>query len=352
MVNSIVNVCSPTFEWAESYGRLAEELSRGLAEKGIHVNKIGGQVEDGAHFLPAMGGFLLGYPTLYELFTPLANLGPRVALTMFESTGLPEGWAERLNKVSTITVPARWLVQVFRDNGITTPVEVVPLGISETFKKPQRRYAENSPFTFITFADRGWRKGWWHALRAFVGAFGHDMNYRLIIKVRNAPALSPIQNPNVQVITDDYTDEQMVELYHQCHVMIAANCAEGFGFLPREFAATGGLALATNWGGTADDIEHWGIPVPYAIDKAWPDDPEWWGKMGRWAEPDVDALAYQLRYVAENYSAYQDFAVRAAGFVAANYRWSLYTKQMWSVWEQTVEAYHASNYAGTQEIPA
>lgn len=349
---SIVNLCSPTFEAAESYGRIALELDKALTALGADVTPIGGYspAQAGRRIKLATGGILLGYPTLWELYTPLVHHGPRLALTMFESTILPKGWVERLNQAAGVVVPAKWLVDVFKDNGINVPIRSIPLGISETFFKPKRRDM-TQPFTFIAFADRGWRKGWWHATQAFVKAFGRDMNYRLILKVRNAPQLS-ISNPNIEIIHDELDDAGLIELYHRCHVMVSANCAEGFGFLPREFAATGGLSLATNWGGTADAIEQWGVPIPYTLSPAWRDDQEWYGNLGMWAEPDVEGLSHLMRHVASEYSAYQDFAMRAAGYVSSHYRWSLMGQQVYGFWNALLEARYGSKHSGKDTLPA
>lgn len=325
-----VNVCSHTWHRAESYGRLARELAHGLSGLGVHVNHIGHDAP-GKPVRPALGGILFGYPTAFNGFGVMAEAGPRVAITMFESTRLPDGWAERLNQCSAVIVPTLWQVQVFRESGVHVPLHVIPLGISDVFKRPARRDAQRKPFTFLAFVDRGRRKGWVHAVIAFNQAFGNDMAYRLVLKGRGEPL--PILNPNIEVITGDMDDQQLASLYKRAHVMIAANLGEGFGFLPREFAATGGLALATNWGGTADDIQQWGLPIPASTQPAWPDKAAWSGKLGEWADPDVDALADMLRYVADHYDSYQDFTVRAAGFVQSHYRWSLYAKQVLRVWE-------------------
>lgn len=348
-----INVACPTFKTAESYGRLAGEIATYLAGMGYHVNRIGGAgLVDGARFMPVAGGLVMGYPTLYQGFGGLVNAGPKLALTMFESTQLPPNWAEPLNACSRVVVPAKWLVEVFRQSGVEVPVEVAPLGISNTFMVPKlRRFT--TPFTFLTIGDRGYRKGWWHALRAFTNAFGKDMRYRLIIKARggHTAALAGISNPNVEIITDEYSDAQMLELYHRSHVMLFPSCAEGFGFPPREFAATGGVALATDFGGTADDIEHWGIPIPYALTEAWENHDEWKDHLGLWADPDVDALADLMHHVASHFDdAYASFGLRAAGYCLSHYTWKRCTQIIDRAWNKVLD--DASNARRENAVPA
>lgn len=351
----IINICSPTWELAESYGRIAIELAQGLSNAETHVNRIGEDVGVLPLFKPTLGGIMLGYPTLWDKFGPVVTNGPQIAITMYESTKLLAGWAEQLNKLDAVIVPSHWLVDVFRQNGVTAPIHVVPLGISNVFKQVTRRDYSVKPFKFITIADRGWRKGWWHTLRAFSKAFGkNNMDVQLILKTRGSQVLAESlkDNLNVQVIDQSYTDQEMVDLYHQCHVMVSANCAEGFGFTPREFASTGGISLATNWGGTADDLQWWGQPIAYTMDKAWPDDDEWKGKQGDWAEPDVDALASQMRFIAAHHSAYEDQALRGAGYVIAHYRWALFVKQVKHIWQQVLEKRYGSVSAGAEPVSA
>lgn len=348
-----INVCSPTFAPAESYGRIALEISDQFARMGHYVNRLGGfdPAKDGDRFRLAMGGILLGYPTLWELYTPLVNRGVRLALTMFESTILPEGWVERLNQADGIVVPSVWQVKVFRDNGITKPIRVIPLGISEAFCQPKKREVSD-PFTFIAFADRGYRKGWWHAVQAFVQAFGSSPKHRLILKTREAEMKGAFSNANIEVVTDQMDDAGLVSLYHRSHVMLASNCAEGFGFLAREFAGTGGVSMATNFGGTADDLHWWGLPIPYTMGTAWPDDDLWHGKLGKWAEPDIPALVALMRHVAEHYTSYTDFGIQAAGFVRSNYRWQVFSQQVCEFWQELTEARYGSNSQRSNPLSA
>lgn len=344
---SIINLFSPTWDACDSYGRLASELASGFEACGYHVNQFGDDAPENQSVRPAFGGLFLGYPTLFSEFYEakygaFASMGPRVAITMFESTRLPDGWAENLNRCDAVVVPAHFLVDVFREAGVGTPVEVVPLGISNAFTNVTRRAVpENGePFTFLCIGDRGLRKGWHKVSMAFVRAFGNDMAYRLIIKRR-----SPMQftNPNFEAIPDDYSDAEMADLYRRAHVMVFPSAGEGFGLPPREFAATGGVVLATNWGGTADNLSQWGISLPYTLVDAWEDKSEWFHKLGQWADVDIDVLADQMHFIADHFENYADFGVRAAGFVRSHYRWESFARRVQVLWETVKERVYAGN---------
>lgn len=349
-----VNVCAPSFDPCDSYGRIAIELADGLEKltaAGVNRLALNGMQETAIKPLRvALGGLFLGYPTLVDRFSGMTRYGPRVIVTMFESDRIPDDWIAPLNAAQAVIVPSRWLVEVFQQCGVTTPIHVVPLGISEAFTQPRRRQ-RSEPFTFLAIADRGRRKGWQKVGAAFNKAFGNDTAYKLIFKSRRFPV--GITNPNVEVIEADYTDDQMRDLYTRAHVMPFPAAGEGFGFPPREFAATGGLALATDWGGTADDLHHWGIPLPYSLTTAWAGQDDWFGTLGQWAEVDVETLADLLRHVAEHYDAYTDFALRAAGYVNAHYRWSQFVREVYAIWQQTEKEYYRErNHHRENPVPA
>lgn len=333
---SIINIFAPSWEIQDSYGRIACELAGGLANRGYLVNKFG----DGAPDIPihpALGGIFLGYPTQYDSYWyPLASFGHRIAITMFESTKLLDGWANALNKCSAVIVPAEFLNDIFRDNGIVSDIHAHPLGVSSEFlTHNMRRCNSGKPITFFAIVDRGVRKGGFKALEAFNRAFGEDMNYRLVLKSREEGALSGFNllNENVEIIAADYSNEELADLYHRCDVMIFPTCGEGFGLPPREFAGTGGIALATAWGGTADNLREWGIPLPYSMETAWADK-VWYGKQGDWASVDVDVLAKTLRLIANNIQIFAEDAVQSAKFVRETYQWSSFVDGVEQVWKQ------------------
>jgi hypothetical protein len=351
---SIVNLFSPNWHPADSYGRIAHELTAGLEANGYHVNKFGDDAP--THLVkPCTGGIFLGYPTMHERFIQqfwMAGYGARLAVTMFESTKLLEDWRDPLNECGAVIVSAQFLVNVFKNAGIGTPLEVVPLGISKAFTEKVTPRATSEPLTFVCIGDRGIRKNWSKVMFAFVRAFGSDERFKLIIKSRNLK--TKFSNKNIAVIAEDYNDAQMADLYAKSHVMVFPSSGEGFGLPPREFAATGGVSLATNWGGTADDIQQWGIPLPCTLTDAWSDKPEWFGKLGQWADIDIDILAEQMRHIADHYQHYVDFGVRAAGFVRSHYRWQTFANRVQSTWERLVEesAVNANNRHREEAVAA
>jgi glycosyltransferase involved in cell wall biosynthesis len=127
-------------------------------------------------------------------------------------------------------------------------------------------------------------------------------------------------------------------------VMLFPSSGEGYGLPPREFASTGGVAVATNWGGTAEDIQHWGVPLPYSLTDAWKGNKKGWhGKMGQWANPDLKALEFLMRHIPKHYEAYRDFGLRAAGFVQTHSRWDTFASRVYSIWKEASEGYYARN---------
>ena len=346
-MKNAINIFSPNWEVQDSYGRIACELASGFEQRGYHVNKFG----DGISGLirPALGGLYLGYPTLFEEFYDdqfgvFATKGKRVAITMFESTVLPDEWVEPLNKCDAIVLPAKFLIDIFRDNGVKTALHVQALGISKEFSIHNMRSMRTDPFTFLAIADRGIRKGWGKAIEAFLKAFGDDENYRLILKCREQGALSNLSltNTNIDIIAEDLSNEEMADLYRSCDAMIFPSCGEGFGLPPREFAATGGIAIATNWGGTADDIRKWGIPIPYSMQTAWEDKHIWFGKMGDWADVAVQDLATTLKFITNNRQLCFEDAIKSAEFVQGKYQWSAFVDGVEKVWLQVLEEADAS----------
>lgn len=344
MTERVINIFSPNWVIQDSYGRIALELKAGFEAKGYHVNPFGDNAPETV-MRPAWGGLYLGYPTLYKEFERqilFAEFGKRVAITMFESTKLLPDWKENLNRCDAVIVPAPFLVSIFRKNGVKAPLHVHPLGVSQEFLAPRlRTFSSERPLTFLAIADRGERKGSSKAIHAFVEAFGEDMRYKLILKSRHKQF--ELGNANIERVIGDLSNAEMAELYQQADVMIFPSCGEGFGLPPREFAATGGVALATNWGGTSDALRQWGVSLPAKMGTAWRDNCKWYGKQGEWAVVDHAELVKKLRRVANYFDYFAIDAMRAAEFVAREYQWSRFVDNVEGIWTNVNKPKEAMN---------
>lgn len=348
----VVNVCAPNWQPEDSYGRLALELARGMEQHGVHVNYFGFNPPPNKRIVPAFGGICLGYPTIYEKYGPLVQRGPKLAVTMFESTTLPDGWVEVLNRCHLVVVPSTANGQWFYDNGVRSSLAVLPLGVSEAFQYQWR--PEKPPVTrFLAIADRGRRKGWHLAGFAFNYAFGDRQDVELVLKCRKDGLPFVMGNPNMSLIAEDYSDEQMNTLYGTCDYMIFPTAGEGFGLPPREFAATGGIAIATAFGGTFDELYKWGIPIhDYRRVLAWKGDKDWHGKLGEWAEVDVEGLARILRRLVDQPAYTNQDRQRVSEYVRNQYQWQKFTRSILQFWQRIESEWYAPNSARSEKFPA
>jgi len=345
---TVLTIYTVSTDYYSSYGIIACELARHLDRQGHPVQVWtydaspvrDNQPEDvqaimALPFEPVWGGVLLAYPTMFRLYGPLAMSGPRLALTMFESTVLPEGWTRELNACDWVLTSTRWGKQLFRNNGVTTPIIVNPEGINEAFTYRPRE--DGRPFTFLCLGDRGMRKGWDLACKAFVRAFGTRQDVRMIIKTRRQDNIKQVSNPNIDLVCQDMTNEELCDLYASADVMVFPTRGEGFGLPPREFAATGGIAIVTHWSGAAEDIEQWGMPLErYMMEPAWADHAGFRG-LGEWARPDVDEIADLMhRVVNLPLDARNEIGRKYAENARALYDWDRYAETMWAAWEEAL----------------
>jgi len=346
-MSSALNVFLPGhIDPYDSYGLIGCQLARHLARAGTYVNLFAmGKREMDSHdpelnaivqqpIAPAFGGIFLGYPTGYDKHeNALGQIGPRVCITMFESSKIPPAWVPPLNEMDAVIVPSWFCADVFRECGVTAPVHVVPLGVGECYRYAPR--PSSGPLTFLAFMDRGARKGALVALQSFLMAFGESLDYRLILKTRKRKTPLEFTNPNIEVVQEDLSEEELCKLYQRCHVLINPHKGEGFGLIPREFAASGGLSLTTKWSGTADGVNQWGLPLPYSLEAA-----DWSGierfegmDLGEWAKVDPAQVAPILRHVADRWDALAVTLRAKAQAASSLYRWQTFAEQVIEIWK-------------------
>lgn len=255
--------------------------------------------------------------------------GRLVSFTMFEATRLPENWVQVLNeRAAAVLVPCHWNEVVFRQNGVRAPIHVVRWGVDAMDFPLRERRKRTGPYTFLWSGTPDRRKGYDLAYHCFYEAFGHNSDVRLVMHFRKRPpGLVGVRDPNVVIVEGMFDRPVLRSMLRRADCFVFPSRGEGWGAPPREAAAMGLPVIATDWGGLAEEIEHWALPLRVAgrskAEYGWPE----WGDIGEWAEPDAEHLVELMRWCYAHQDEAERFGRRAA-------RWL----QECASWERTMRA--------------
>jgi hypothetical protein len=244
-----------------------------------------------------------------------------VLFTMFETTRLPISWAAELNRLTGCVVPTPWNVDVFRRSGVTVPIAVTGLGVDAAAYPMLQRDHARWPYTFLWSGTPDRRKGWDVAYRAFRRAFGDRRDVRLILRFRSLPpGLLGCRDANVEIRHGKLEHPAWLALLGEADCFVFPSRGEGWGLTAREAAATGLPVIATDWGGLAQDLDNWGIPLRTA--GLVPAEHGFWTEdLGMWAEPDAVHLTALLCWCAAHRREVAALGAAASDWVHTHYSW-------------------------------
>jgi glycosyltransferase involved in cell wall biosynthesis len=192
--------------------------------------------------------------------------------TMCETTTIPKSTARLLNScgLDRIVVPCQHNLEAFANSGVKVPISIVPLG-TDPKEFPVRVPDFKRPYTFLTIADRGTRKGWQEVYGAFYKAFGSkstgEQNVRLIIKStpRGNPLLQLLRRAkdwDPRIIIDIGIYSNMADFYAQGDCLALPSRCEGWGMPHREAAMMGLPVIVQQYAGLDDgNTDKWAIIV-------------------------------------------------------------------------------------------
>ena len=289
----------------------------------------------------------------------------RALYTMWESTEVPKGeraWGPHLERADLVLVPAEFSRRVFLDAAPNADVRVVPLGLDrDAWPFMQRERREGAPFVFLMVGDLSRRKGWVLAYQAFMRAFGDDPHVHLVLKTRGNSELAewtwppkrvpawdaaglpvvdaagravyernrePVRyhihngdwsmphrgDPNVRILRGEWSKRNLLKLYQAADCFLWPTLGEGWGYPPREAAATGMPVITCAHTGQ-EDAGEWAYTIPYQEDRVPALFRHWGGQCGWFPLPDVDALAERMRWVYEHQEAARSFGALASRVV-------------------------------------
>ena len=334
-----VTLCGHFMVW-DGYGSMAEYMALSMARAGVPVDvdpvniDLNGLSDDFCElaagsrpnptspalwFSPPIGADAR-YPHASDLFIN----------TMWESDRLPPGWVSALNRARAVIVPSRYVARVFRDEGVTVPVTVVPQGVDPNVYRFIER-PERPGVTTLMVAPPVRRKHVTEGIAAWRRAFAGDPDARLVIKAKFGLSDVQADDPRIQVVDATENSRGIAHWYRRADVLLALG-NEGFGLPLVEGMATGLPVVALATEGQADVCEDAAglvLAIPAAGREFCDDTP--WGRVGMRAVPSVPAVAERLRWVAGHRE-----EARSLGRSASE--WALRERNVWAMGPAVLDA--------------
>ena len=360
MIDSF-SIIAPTAS-ADGYGASAEALTlAAVRHHGADIAFIEHDWRDDRFTDPELLKLMVPYgdaiarDLLVVYFLPyalaqFAHARTTVLMTMWETDRIPDAWAQLCNHERTradgIIVPSEHCRDVFRAS-VDCPVEVVPFGTdTDLYTVADRERARDEPFVFLMSGLLHYRKGVEFALRAFRDEFRAGENVRLVLKTRRhfldpGPEHAMLADARVTVIDDDYTREEMRDLYHSADCFLAPSRGEGSGLTPRDAMSTGLPVIVTDWGGLVELAdERYTYPLTVECLEIAPEENSSYGRgvtgggpIGNFARPSVGALRVRMRQVYENRDEAHARGLAAAEWTRERWTW----KRCAGEWLQALE---------------
>jgi glycosyltransferase involved in cell wall biosynthesis len=233
------------------YGQVSAAVSRGLIELGHDV-----QFQE----FPGMELALFVCPPGKIKFGRQVR---SAAITMHELDHLPDSkrdWVEVLNRLDLVLTPTAWNREVWQRAGVTTPIEVVPLGIDAESYFPVTGRCCTFLSVHENLGGESSREDWRQTLRAYLGAFTAEDSVRLVLKTwKWKPAeyeaarrailgelgLEEEQAAEIEVIDDVLSAEEMRALYQRAWLFVKNANREGWSMPCTEALACGTPVAAT-----------------------------------------------------------------------------------------------------------
>ena len=262
---------------------------------------------------------------LYALADMLSAIGRRrvIAHWVWEAPMMPPIWHRALQFLHEVWVPSRFVADAVATAGAGIPVRVVPYAVSAPEDvAPMEIAAGKLLFVTMFSYDSGFkRKNPIGTIAAFRRAFDDRDDVHLLVKAQGAPdkhaaalrtlagAIGPATN--VSILGRDLTGRERNALIARADVVVSLHRAEGFGLTLAEAMLLGKPTIATNWSGNVDFMAPGASSlIDYKLTPLVDADPAYAGLATRWADPDIDHAAAEMRRLT-------DPAIRAALGAAA-----------------------------------
>lgn len=218
---------------------------------------------------------------IYGSTTPLElnHSGKQVLYTMIESESLHPNYVGKLNMVDEIWVPTLHNKNLMKEQGVITPIKIIPLGVDlERYKPnlcPIKFSFSMNTFKFLSVFRWSYRKGYDILLKAYLEEFNDDDDVSLLIvsRIMDKPEdcgsseiikdFNSIRNeikkskfPHVVLYDKPISEKYMPNLYNTCDAFVLPTRGEGFGLPLIESSICGLPIISTKCSGHSDFLNN------------------------------------------------------------------------------------------------
>jgi glycosyltransferase involved in cell wall biosynthesis len=253
----------------------------------------------------------------------------------WEDSLVPKTWIRDFNAaLDAVLVPSKHVEEALIASGLKIPTFLLSPGVEDRFFHTGNKQAlrDKRTFTFLHISSGFPRKGIDKLLAAYFTEFSPAENVRLLLKTfpnphntvgeqirawRSRGAVAQCEH-----IDTDFSDSEVDLLYDEADCAVYPSRCEGFGLPLVEAMARRIPVISTAYGGQMDFCSaETALLVSY---KLAPSESHFQIAGAHWAEPDVDDLRRQMRYVFQHRdSAELRHRIEAAhSLIATSFRWS------------------------------
>jgi len=324
-----LNYLASNYRFFDGYGRYNTFLIRALERLGVTVYPQHTEMANAVGWVQERLGVDWERLTISCLPPFCLNRVPgrHWLLSMTEGSQLPAGWRETIQRsgVERIIVPCRHNAEAFAVTGL--PVHVVPGG-TDPDEFPVITDRPDRPYTFLSLADRGARKGWVEVWQAFYKAFGAPTDtpdVRLIIKSRpdgnemlELIARADRPDSRISILMEDM---DMREFYRLGDCFAFPSRSEGWGLPPREAACMSLPVIVQAHAGLDDGHTcEWAFVVDGGRLEAIPGHFD--HIAGQWMKADVGKLAELMRLCYSRPHMAAQWGAAGARWIRGNQTWA------------------------------
>jgi glycosyltransferase involved in cell wall biosynthesis len=294
----------------DGYGQSSDMLHKACIRTGMRMSR---------NYTNQEIGLLYSYP--YGLENMRNSI--KFIYTMFESTTIPKEWIPYLQMATKVFVPSKFCQKAFATRDIKS--EVIPLGYDSrafTYKEKEKKVIDKKhPFVFLHYDAFNTRKGWDIVFKAFNEEFKPDEPVKLIMKTIKTELPFPIiksQYPNIQVIKQEYSKKQLVDLIQSSDCFVFPSRGEGFGLTPLENLACGTPSIIPNASGMSEYFNSryfYEVKVDKLVPALYSNKQFDARETGQMIEPSMKDLCKKMRYAYNHREDGYDMARRGARWV-------------------------------------